>query len=455
MGLSMSAPPAAACLARPLATVADVCRLFEALAAEEPPACRTRAEHPQQAVAALLERVGHPERRLRVIHIAGSKGKGSTALLAEAILGAAGLRVGTFTSPHLQRWTERFRVGGAEVDAAAFVAAAEALRPHAAALWHEGGARRPRFFDFATALAFVLFEREGVDAAVIEAGIGGRRDATNVVVPVASCITSIELEHTDRLGDTVQAIAFEKAGVIKPGVPVVVGALPPLALDVVLARAAAAAAPAQVLGCDFTVEVAEADAHGLSLRLGCGRLVLAARLPVLGAHLAGNAALAAVCVAQSGLVAAERLPDAIVRGLAGARLPGRTEILCRQPWVVADGAHTEVSAMALMQAVARLGCGERHMVVSLSTGKNLPLLLAILLSGAKSVTVTRADPQRSLAPAFVAASAAACFPHLPVRVVADPLRAVTDTLAVAAPDALVCVTGSVYVAGAARGALIA
>lgn len=438
-------------LAAPFRTGAEVVRLFESLAAAEAARLRPPEALALQPVGELLARVGHPERRLRVIHIAGSKGKGSTALLCEAILGAAGLRVGTFTSPHLERWSERFRIAGREVSEGALVMAAERIRPHLAVLLR--AACPPGFFDVATAIAFVLFEQSGVDVAVIEVGLGGRIDATNVVHPVVSCVTSIELEHTERLGGSLAAIAREKAGVVKAGVPVITGALPAAAADVVRARATALDAPLRRLGHEFDVRLGRASPEGLLLHLESGALAFEARLPVLGPHLAGNAAMALACVQQAALVPRSRLAEAARRGFAMATLPGRTEILGRRPWVVADGAHTESSASALVCALDTLACRERHMVLSISAGKDLRRLLPILLAGASALTVTRAEPNRSAEPEAIAACAAGCFPGLPVRIVADPLAAVRNTLAQLPADALMCVTGSVYAAGAARAGL--
>ena len=184
-----------------------------------------------EPVTRLLERVGRPERGLSVLHVAGSKGKGSTALFAEAVLAAAGERVGTFTSPHLERWTERFRIGGREVAAPDLADVLTRLRPHVEALLHDPDAPDPSFFDATTAAAFLLFREAVVERAVVEVGLGGRLDSTNVVEPAVACITSIELEHTDRLGATLEAIAGEKAGIVKPGRPVVtVPGTPPVVL---------------------------------------------------------------------------------------------------------------------------------------------------------------------------------------------------------------------------------
>jgi dihydrofolate synthase/folylpolyglutamate synthase len=191
-------------------------------------------------IRALLDRLGAPERGLSVIHVAGSKGKGSTALFAESVLRAAGARVGTFTSPHLERWTERFRIDGDGGAADRLAAAVAELRPHVDALRDAGGDTVPSFFDATTAAALLLFRDLRVDHAVLEVGLGGRLDSTNAVAPAVCCITSIELEHTDLLGDTLAAIAGEKAGILKPGVPAVCGELPREAFAVVERRAAGA-----------------------------------------------------------------------------------------------------------------------------------------------------------------------------------------------------------------------
>jgi len=446
------APCLADIVAAPLRRYGDVVRLFEALVAADPLRPRPPDALALQSVGDLLARIGNPHRGLRCIHVGGSKGKGSTVLLSEAILGAAGLRVGTYTSPHLQRYSERYRIAGREVGEAELVAAAEHVRPHLAELL--GDAYPPGFFDFATAIAFALFGNAGVDVALIEVGLGGRLDPTNVISPLVSCITSIELEHTDRLGATYGAIAGEKAGIIKRGVPVVIGKLSADALAVVRTRAAACTAPLQRLGLEFDARVRRASTDGLDLHLRSDALALDVTMPVLGPHLAGNAAMALACIQHAGLLPLPRLADAACRGLAQAALPGRTEVLKRGPWVVADGAHTEASARALMCSLDALECRERHMVVSISSGKDLSTLLPILASNATSLVATRADAQRSVAPEMIADWARTHFPELPLRIIEDPVKAVRDTLTALTPDSLLCVTGSVYVAGAARTALL-
>lgn len=226
-------------------------------------------------IEALLARAGDPHAGLAALHVAGSKGKGSTALLAEALLCGLGERVGTFTSPHLERWTERFRIEGREVEPERLVAAVEALRPHVEALREAGDpALVPSWFDVTTAAAFWLFRNAGVDRAVVEVGLGGRLDSTNVVTGQVACVTSIELEHVAYLGDTLAAIAGEKAGILKRRRPAVTGALHPEAAAVVEARAKALGAPLARLGVEFDGTVADATADGFVLGFRDGDFAL-------------------------------------------------------------------------------------------------------------------------------------------------------------------------------------
>jgi len=398
----------------------------------------------------LLARLGDPQRDLSVIHIAGSKGKGSTALFAESLLRAAGLRVGTFTSPHLERWTERFRIDGEEVPGPDLAAAVRRLRPEVEALRAADPSQAPTFFDATTAAALWLFREAQVDRIVLEVGLGGRLDSTNAVLPAVACITTIELEHTDKLGDTLAQIAGEKAGILKAGVPAVGGDLPEPARRVVETRARELRAPLAWLGSDFQCQVLDAGLGGLRLALRDGPLELEAQVPVLGAHQAANAALALACVRRAG-VSDALLAATAPRGLAAVRLPGRAELLARAPFILVDGAHTGASARALAHVIERLPRRHTHLVLSISAGKDLDAILDALLPGADEVTVTRAERVRSQDPAAIAAAVRRAAPGLALRVVPNPhlaLRAAAEALA---PDHLLCATGSVYLAGIARG----
>ncbi len=407
-----------------------------------------------EPVRRLLARLGHPQRGLEVVHLAGSKGKGSTALLAESVLVAAGERVGTYTSPHLERWTERVRLDGGEIAEARLAAAVEAVRPHVEELRSEDPGSAPTFFDALTAAALVCFRAAGVRRVILEVGLGGRLDSTNVVTPRVTGITSIELEHTDKLGGTLAAIAGEKAGILKPGVPAVVGLLPDEALEVVEARAREVGAPLAVAGRDFAFEVH--DAGGASrLRLADGAIALDVELPLLGTHQGGNAALAVACLRRAGGLDDGALAAAAKRGLAQARLPGRVERVGSSPLRIVDSAHTEASARSLARVLGAIPRRRTHLVLSVSAGKHLAEILDALLPLASEVSVTRAEPTRSLAPDEVAAAVRRRSPELPLRVVPNPHLALRAACAGLGEGDCVCATGSVYLAGIARRVLAA
>ena len=402
---------------------------------------------------ALLEALGHPERGPSVIHIAGSKGKGSTALFCETILREVGLRVGTFTSPHLQRWSERFRVDGEEVSEARLVRAVEAARGPVEGL-RAGAGPVPSFFDATTALAWLIFAEAGVDCAVMEVGLGGRLDSTNVVQPTVTCITSIELEHTDRLGETHAAIAGEKAGILKAGVPVVVGGLGEEALQVVEERARELRVPLARLGREIELQIQAEGLEGSRFRVRDGGLEVQARTPLLGAHTPHNAALA--LAASRRLLGSEwtmdRLAIAARAGIERTRLPARLEVLGREPWILVDAAHTPTSVEALVRVLDALG-GRARLVVSISSDKDVASLLDLLLPRARHLTLTAAEPTRSLEPEKLASLVRERAPDLPLRVIPDSAEALRDAAQGIGKADVLCAVGSIYLAGIAGGVL--
>jgi dihydrofolate synthase/folylpolyglutamate synthase len=435
----------------PIETERDAARYLEGLIDREKTRAPGSARVDLAPIRALCLALGNPERALRAIHVAGSKGKGSVSLLCEALLRECGLSVGTYTSPHLARWTERFRIGGREVDGVALAGVISALRPHIDALRASGP--EPSFFDAATAAAFLLFRDARVDAAVIEVGLGGRLDSTNVVSPAVTCISSIELEHTEILGDTLAAIAREKAGIAKPGVPLVVGALPDEAMRAVEARAAEVGAPLVALGRDFSAELLDERPDALRLRIRDAALEVECELATPGAHQVSNAALAFACARRAGVAADAALADAPRRAWARLRLPARIEWLSRAPAVIVDSAHTIASARSLAALLARIPRRRAHLVLSVSADKDVAGILAELLPQADLVTVTRAEPSRSLAPEQVAAAVRAAAAPVELRVVPNPHLALRAAREVLAADDLLVATGSVYLAGIAREVL--
>ena len=394
-----------------------------------------------ERMRAACARRGHPERCLGVLHVAGTNGKGSTAAIAESVLRAAGWRTGLYTSPHLVDFAERIRAGGRTIPPEAVVALVAELRaalePAGIALTH---------FEMATLLAFEWFARIGVEVAVIEVGLGGRLDATNVVEPLACAITAVGLDHEEWLGRTLGAIAGEKAGILKPGVPAVVGALEPEAAEAVAWRAAAVGAPLLHAG----REVALTGPDGaLTFHAPGGIAWDGLRLGLPGALQRWNAevALGLLALAQEALPCAA---EAVRSGVAAVEWPGRLAVVREAPRVVLDGAHNPAGVQALLRELpALLGARPVTLVVAVMADKAWATMLARLASCAARAVVTRVG-RRGADPA---ALAAALPPALPVVVEHDPRAAVRRAVVETPPEGAVLVVGSLFLVGEAYLAL--
>jgi dihydrofolate synthase/folylpolyglutamate synthase len=323
----------------------------------------------------LLDRLGRPDRAYRAIHIAGTKGKGSTAAMIESCLRAAGYRTGFYTSPHLHTFRERMRVNNEYISREEFAQLVDELELHLTAV--EG----VTWFEVVTTLAFMYFARSQIDVAVLEVGLGGRFDATNVVTPIVSVITSLSLDHMNLLGRTIEQIAFEKAGIIKRHVPVVSAPQVPEAMDVIRRVA-------RVRSAKLTVAPSPWSSPNSQQREG--------PLPLLGAHQLINASVAVTAlqiVKQCGLSIND---EAIQRGLADVKWPGRLEVLGREPLVVVDGAHNGDSAQKLAVALREVfHLGRWTLIIGISADKDIPAILDGLLPIAERVIVTRASNSRA------------------------------------------------------------
>lgn len=415
-----------------------------------------------ERVERLCELLGRPQDHGRTVHIAGSKGKGSTAALVAATLTAAGHRTGLYTSPHLVHLRERLQIDGEPIDEATFARlVGERLVPAEAAYNAEGHGDELSFFDLLTALAFVWFAEAQVDWIVLETGLGGRLDATNVCRPVVCAITTLSLEHTQFLGATIAEIAAEKAGIIKPGVPIVSACPQPAAAEEVL-RATAAERGSRLIWASGVRGVRGGELVGGS-RAHEGQRVtiewdgqpLELTLPLLGAHQVGNAAVArtvlALTNAADGRAAVDRV--AVVRGFQGVRWPGRLQIIDHRPWLVLDGAHTPDAAHALRAALDRFPHERRWVVVAGARDKNIAGLLSALTPGAAGLIVCGIPGnQRALAAEDLAAAAREAAPDLALEVAATPEDALDRARALAGADDLICVTGSLYLVGAVLAA---
>jgi dihydrofolate synthase / folylpolyglutamate synthase len=376
---------------------------------------------------ALLDLAGRPDRRMRVVLIAGTKGKGSTAAFLAAILQAAGARAGLFTSPHLQTYRERVRIDGAMLGEADFGRAIDDLRPIVARLRRaHPEAGEPTTFELTLLLALRAFAERGCAVAIVEVGLGGRIDATNALDPVISVITPISYDHTAILGRTLAAIATEKAGIVRPGRPALVAEQRP-------AAARAIERVCRAIGAELRV-VPPLGVH--------------ADLGLTGDHQRQNAALAAAIATALGLDGA-----AIARGLRTTTWPARFERVRGKPAIVLDGAHNGASAEALARALRRERGGRRLvLVVGINRDKDARAVLRPLVRIASSVIVTRSASPRAADPAVVA-RVAARGTRVPVTTATDVRGAIAAARAAAGPDGLVCVAGSLALAADARTAL--
>jgi dihydrofolate synthase/folylpolyglutamate synthase len=388
-----------------------------------------------ERVALALQRLGDPHRRFVSLHVGGTNGKGSVAAMLHAVLGAAGYRTGLYTSPHLVELTERVRVGSQEVSRDEVVTLTADVRAAAAARGVD-----LTFFEFLTVMAFLHFARSAVEVAVVEVGLGGRLDATNVIDPAAAVITTIGLDHMQWLGNTHAAIAAEKGGIIKARRPLVLGRIHGEAAAVLHALAAERGAELVEAGRDYRVGGdAGLDFDGLGWRLRDLRLALR------GTHQRDNAgtALATLAAVRDQLPVGE---DAIRRGLAAVRWPGRLDVVATAPLTILDGAHNVDGVAALARELPGLLEGRPlHLLFAVMGDKDWRPMVDLLGPLCTSAVVTEVLPPRGAAAVAVAD---AFQPHCPVRVVPDPVQAWQHLAArVRTSDAIVA-AGSLFLVGA-------
>ena len=399
----------------------------------------------------LLARLGDPHLGRNTIHIAGSKGKGSTAAMIASVLHAAGASAGLYTSPHLHRFVERIAVNGEPIAAEQFGGLFDTLLPAIDAEDAEGGYGTVSTFEALTALAFLYFRELKVDWQVLEVGLGGRLDATNVFDEKAVCvITPIGLEHTSVLGDSIQEIAKEKAGIITPGATVVMAPQRESAADVI--RQVCAERDAELLEvteqCALSREKASRDGQNFSLGTPSGTY-RKLDLPLMGRHQLDNAATAVLALATLASHGIDIDAAALKRGLAALRWPARIEVLRGQPLTIADGAHNRDSARALLRTLREdLGRSDAVMVVGCSNDKDIASLADELAPFATHVIATRSRGPRAMEAGRVAQAFAER--ELPATV-QEPVGAAMDMAqAHAEAGAAIVACGSLFVAAEAR-----
>ena len=401
----------------------------------------------------LLKELGDPHHRFRSIHIAGTNGKGSTASYIVSVLKESGYRTGLYTSPHLNRFTERITISGEEIPHEKVAHYTEKLFD----IIHSSGPDfKPTYFEVTTAMAFAYFAEELVDFAVIETGLGGRLDATNVVIPEISLITNVALEHTDYLGETIEEIAREKGGIIKTGVDIITGEVDPRVLKVLqeicekqgsrLVRADHEIRAGQITKdpsrgsrtFDFRGEAARWD--GVSIAL-------------LGPFQVRNALLALGAL-ESLIRKGVSIPEAALRrGLSNARWPGRMEVISHDPFVMVDGAHNPHAAEALLTALEEdLDYRRLILVIGILQDKDIPAVVNPLIPYAAHLVLTKPENTRGSDPHLL--SKTIQQPGLKVWVKDRIPEAVDFAGSLYEKGDLILVTGSLYTVGEARGYLL-
>lgn len=415
---------------------------------------------PTQAAAAkfnlenitiLAKSLDRPEQKYPSVHIAGTNGKGSTAAFLESILSCAGYRTGLYTSPHLERINERIRVNGEEIPDAAFADIFSRIHSVIERLLADGTLRgHPTFFECVTAIAFVYFAEAGVQCAVFETGLGGRLDSTNIVVPEVSIITRIDFDHENFLGHSLREIASEKAGIIKPGVPVVIAQQREEARRVLLAKAYESSAPVVETNADFSIESSQMEDGRVRAVV---REIAGGNKYQLNPKLAGrfqlqNAlnAVAAACVLQS---QGFKIAAAVEQGISTAVWPGRIEKVHSNPDIYLDGAHNPSAARELSVFLEENLRGKKLIIIfGALRDKAVDEIAGILFPLAGEVIFTQPDTSRSISATQLAEIAGYHASHF--TIIPDAEKALESAMAHAAPQDVICITGSLYLVGQLR-----
>lgn len=421
---------------------------------------------------AICRSLGDPQSAVRTIHVAGTKGKGSTCEMIAAAMEACGYTVGLYTSPHVESVRERIRINRAQATPSEFAAAVRRAGEAAEPLAAEMG--EATYFELLTAAAFVHFAEQAVDAAVIEVGLGGLLDCTNVITPEVAVVTLIGMDHTEVLGDTPELIAAQKGGIYKAGVPALTFQQDKPVVEVLRRCAERAGAPFSVLGKDIDFSYRSEFPPARSLRADPLSSVLTGprtfvtltgehaqfehlMVPLRGEHQALNCGLALAVLDQLAARGFSFPPDRVAAGLDSVRLPGRFELVSTSPRVLVDVAHNPESIQALMRTIGQQLPSESMVCVfGCAADKDIPAMLRHLAAGADKVIFTAATGNaRAARPADLARKFDAISGGKMAQVARTPGEAIDLALRAAGRDALVCITGSFYIVGEARSILAA
>lgn len=406
-----------------------------------------------ERIRELLKRLGNPEKTLRVVHVGGTNGKGSTTIMIASILQSAGYKVGAFTSPHMHDWRERMVINGQMIPKDKVIVAIRRVRPYLEAMVAEGF-EHPTEFEVSTALAFLYFSEEKVDFALIEVGLGGAIDSTNVVAPLISVLTNIGMDHMDYLGKDLISIAKVKAGIIKPHSVVVTASADTNVIEVFREQAIAVNVPLWLVGEDVRWESTRTGELEQEFNLiGLNGTYSKLRLPLIGFHQLRNAATAVtVCELLQTQYGAQIPDDAIYAGLREVKWPGRLELISQKPKILLDGAHNTDGARALTQALPLYTRDHLILCLGMLADKEREKVINMLVPLADEIIITRPNSPR--AGDWRALGSLALQHGKPVTCIEDPKEAVIFALSRLQGNDLLCVTGSIYMLADARQALI-
>lgn len=396
-----------------------------------------KAEFNLDRMFALMEELGNPQSKYPIIHVAGTKGKGSVSALCASALQASGYKTGLYTSPHLLDYCERIQINGVPISHEFMVELVEEVKPFVAKI--------PKLttFEITTALGFLAFAKQGVNAAVIEVGLGGRLDATNVVIPKASAITSLSYDHMAVLGDTLAKIAGEKAGIIKQGMPVVSAPQKEEALEVLEHVATEKNCPFVLVGKDVKFERLTSSLDGQELAVSFEQSDVRLKIRLLGNHQVENAAIACAALKISGIPISD---EAIQKGFTQAKWPARFEVLRREAPVVIDSAHNRDSALRLRQTLDEYFPDRPVILIFCALeDKDISGMLEELKPRLEKVVATRADHPRAPSADWTAAQVNKV--GIPVEAVEPVSSALERALELAGTQKVVLSAGSVAFAG--------
>ena len=400
----------------------------------------------------LLEMMGHPESGYPIVHVAGTNGKTSTSRLITVILAAHGLNTGTFTSPHLERIEERIGVNGRMSTPEEFAQAVTDVAGFAD-LYEKKTGERASYFELTAAMAFAWFSENSVDAAVVEVGLGGRLDATNAADGEVAVVTGIDFDHTEVLGTTIEQIATEKLGIVKPGAMLVTGSMPEGAIGIARATASDLGATHYEFDKDFRVEGSDRGVGGWLVSINGTRGDYEdVFLPLRGRHQIAN--LAVAVAASEALLGGALDEDALRSGAAAVISPGRLEVVASSPLVLIDGAHNPQGMRALASSLAEEFAHQKWvLVMAAMKDKDLMQMVPTLKGPVQIAIATETGSNRSQRADDLAATLSAAL-EVPVESVPDPQAALARARELAGPDGVVLVTGSIYLVGAIRSLLM-